>query len=187
LRDRDQATLTSHSQSKTGPGDDLDVSMGRLDLREVLVLAAKPVANKTQPTPVMVEAFLAGVSLERAQEARALCELMGRLSGDAATMWGPSIIGFGTHNYRYESGREGVTPAIAFSPRKAAIVFYGLASSLPGEDDLARLGKVTSGKGCVYLKRLKEANLDALEDVIARALAHRLETSDLKGTARQTP
>ena len=138
---------------------------------------AKTSGNKTQPTQVTVDGFLAGVSPERAAEARELCGLMGRLSGEAATMWGPSIIGFGRHSYRYESGREGVMPAIAFSPRKPAIVFYGLAGSVDGEDGLAKLGKVTTGKGCIYLKRLSDANLEGLEDLIARSLERRRETS----------
>ena len=73
-------------------------------------MATKPSANKTKPTEITVEAFLAGVSPERAEEARALCALIERVSGEAATMWGPSIIGFGAHHYRHESGREGSTP-----------------------------------------------------------------------------
>ena len=78
---------------------------------------------------------------------------------------------------RYESGREGETPAVAFSPRKPAIVFYGLAGSLDGDEGLAKLGKVTTGKGCLYLKRLGDANLAGLEALIARAVVHRRETS----------
>jgi len=140
-------------------------------------MATKPAANKTKPTEITVEAFLAGVSPERAEEARALCALMERVSGETATMWGPSIIGFGTHRYRYDSGREGETPSVAFSPRKPAIVFYGLAGSLDGDEGLAKLGKVTTGKGCLYLKRLRDANLAGLEDLIACAVVHRRETS----------
>ena len=136
-------------------------------------MAAKTSGNKTQPTQVTVEDFLAGVSSQRAQEARELCAILTRLSGEVATLWGPSIIGFGTHHYTYDSGREGAAPAVAFSPRKPAIVFYGLAGSVEGDDDLLKLGKVTAGKGCIYLKRLSDANLSALEDLVARALARR--------------
>ena len=140
-------------------------------------MASKAADNKTQPTALTVEAFLTTVSLERAEEAQALCAMMERVSGEAATMWGPSIIGFGAHHYRYESGREGSTPAVAFSPRKPAIVFYGLAGVLDGEAGIARLGKATTGKGCLYLKRLSDADPAALEDLIARAVIHRRETS----------
>ena len=73
-------------------------------------MASKAADNKTQPTALTVEAFLTTVSLERAEEAQALCAMMERVSGEAATMWAPSIIGFGAHHYRYESGREGSTP-----------------------------------------------------------------------------
>jgi hypothetical protein len=140
-------------------------------------MAAKAIGNKTQPTQVKVDEFIAGISSERAREARELCGLMGRLSGETGQMWGPSIIGFGSHHYRYESGRQGVVPAIAFSPRKPALVFYGLAGSVDGKEGLEKLGKVSPGKGCLYLKRLSEANLEALEDLIARSLIHRRETS----------
>ena len=140
-------------------------------------MASKAADNKTQPTALTVEAFLTTVSLERAEEAQALCAMMERVSGEAAVMWGPSIIGFGAHHYRYESGREGSTPAVAFSPRKPAIVFYGLAGVLDGEAGIARLGKATTGKGCLYLKRLSDADPAALEDLIARAVIHRRETS----------
>ena len=136
-------------------------------------MTTKASANKTQATEATVEGFLARASPERAREARELCELMTRLSGEVAIMWGPSIIGFGRHHYRYDSGREGVAPAVAFSPRKPAIVFYGLAGSVEGDAGLAKLGKVTTGKGCIYLKRLSDANLDALADLLARALVNR--------------
>ena len=140
-------------------------------------MAAKASGNKTTVTEITVEAFLAGASPERAREARDLCDLMSRLSGEAGVMWGPSIIGFGTHPYRHDSGRQGVMPAVAFAPRKPAIVLYGLAGSVEGEAGLAALGKVTTGKGCLYFKRLSDANLDALEDLIARSLARRRESA----------
>ena len=144
-------------------------------------MASKVSGNKTQPTQITVEEFLAGVGPERAREARELCQLLGGLSCEPPTMWGPSIIGFGSHHYRYEGGREGVTPAAAFSPRKPAIVLYGLAGSVESEGGLAKLGKVTTGKGCIYIKRLSDVNLDALADLIARALTLRRATSISQG------
>ena len=140
-------------------------------------MAAKGSANKTRPAEVTVETFLAGLGPGRAAEARDLCDLMSRLSGEPATLWGPSIIGFGTHHYRHDSGREGVMPAVAFSPRKPAIVLYGLAGSLEDDTGLPALGKVITGKGCLYLKRLSDVNLAALEDLIGRSLIRRRETS----------
>jgi hypothetical protein len=128
-------------------------------------MAAKP--NKTQVTETTVEAFLSTVGEVRRDEARELCALMSRATGAVAKMWGPSIIGFGEHRYIYESGREGVICKLGFSPRKPAIVFYGLGASR-NADAVAALGKVTTGKGCVYVKRLTDIDPGRLE-TLARA------------------
>src|SRR6516165_3047133 len=110
-------------------------------------MSGKP--NKTQPTAVSVDAFLAGVSPEsRRADALALCEMMSRLSGEPPRMWGPSIVGFGVRHYRYESGREGEILRIGFSPRKPAIVLYGLGQA-ENNPAVAALGEVTTGKGCI--------------------------------------
>jgi hypothetical protein len=128
-------------------------------------------ANKTQPTDVSVEAFLEGVEpAARRDDAQVIREVMERLSGESARLWGPSIVGFGVRHYRYESGREGETPRVAFSPRKAALVFYGLPFT-DGDDCLARLGRHTTGKGCLYVKRLDDIDLLVLEEMILRGLA----------------
>jgi hypothetical protein len=85
-------------------------------------------------------------------------------------MWGPSIIGFGSHHYVYDSGREGDMPVIAFSPRKAATVLYGFSDSKPL---LAKLGKCTTGKGCIYIKKLADVDQKVLEAMVAKAVAGR--------------
>ena len=127
-------------------------------------MPAKP--NKTQPTTDPVEAFLH--SAPRPQDALTLSEIMSRVSGEPPRMWGPSIVGFGSRHYRYESGREGDTLKIGFSPRKPALVLYGLA--LPeNQADVQALGKLTTGKGCVYIKSLADVDLARLEALIARA------------------
>ena len=83
---------------------------------------------------------------------------------------GPSIVGFGSRHYRYESGREGDSPVVAFSPRKAATVIYG-ATGFEGADAmLAKLGKHTTGKGCLYIQRLAEVDGGVLEQMIAHAV-----------------
>ncbi len=128
-------------------------------------------ANKTQVTEVSVETFLAGVDSDvRRKDALALCQIMERLSGEPPRMWGPSIVGFGVRQYRYESGREGETLKVGFSPRKPATVLYYLG---PVENDplVASLGKITTGKGCVYVKSLADIDLKVLEALILRALA----------------
>jgi hypothetical protein len=127
--------------------------------------------NKTKPTKLSVAAFIDAITdEERRADAKALVKLMQKASGEKPTMWGPSIIGFGSHHYVYDSGREGDMPLIAFSPRKAATVFYGLSDS---EALLPKLGKHTRGKGCVYIKKLADVNQKVLETMAAKAIAER--------------
>jgi len=85
-------------------------------------------------------------------------------------MWGPSIIGFGSYHYTYDSGREGDMPVVAFSPRKAATVLYGLSDA---EALLPKLGKHTRGKGCLYIKKLADVDQKVLETMAAKAVAGR--------------
>ena len=129
--------------------------------------------NKTQATDVSVEAFLAQVEPEqRRDDGRVVTEMMARITGEPATMWGPSIIGFGTHHYRYESGREGDICRIGFSPRKAQLVFYIGAGSGRVDPLLAKLGKHSTGKGCLYIRKLSDVNRGVLEAMIVQAWAH---------------
>jgi len=128
--------------------------------------------NKTQATDASVEAFLAKVEPEqRRADGRAVTGMMARITGEPATMWGPSIIGFGTHHYRYESGREGDICRIGFSPRKAQLVFYVGAGSGRLDALLAKLGKHSTGKGCLYIKKLADVDEAVLEALITKAWA----------------
>jgi hypothetical protein len=97
--------------------------------------------------------------------------LMRSATGERPQMWGPSIIGFGSYHYTYESGREGDMPLIGFSPRKTAMVLY-LTLRL-GETDglLAKLGNHTAGKGCVYIKKLTDVDRKVLEALIFRSVS----------------
>lgn len=132
--------------------------------------------NKTQATDASVEAFLAKVEPEqRRDDGRVVAEMMARITGEPARMWGPSIIGFGTHHYRYESGREGDICRIGFSPRKAQLVFYIGAGSGRLDSLLATLGKHSTGKGCLYIKKLSDVDRSVLEAMIAQAWAHEPE------------
>jgi hypothetical protein len=96
---------------------------------------------------------------------------MRRVPGHPPTMWGPSIIGFGSYHYVYESGREGDAAAVGFSPRKASTTVY-LADGFDGyADELARLGPHTLGKSCLYLKDLSKVDLGVLEEMVRRSYA----------------
>jgi hypothetical protein len=124
--------------------------------------------NKTKPETKSVAAFLAEVvPAGRADEGRVLADLFTRASGERPAMWGPSIIGFGTYHYRYESGHEGDSPRVGFSPRKAKLVCYLKLDSVGAAPLLARLGKHGTGKGCLYINKLSDIDLSVLEELVA--------------------
>ena len=123
--------------------------------------------NKTKPTPVSVEDFIAGVEHSgRREDASALVRLMEATMGEPATMWGPSIIGFGQYHYRYDSGREGDAPVLGFSPRKANLVLYFAGDEPVYGTLLGRLGKHKASKACVYVNRLSDLDPDVLREMI---------------------
>ncbi|HAC56100.1 TPA: DUF1801 domain-containing protein [Candidatus Saccharibacteria bacterium] len=124
--------------------------------------------NKTQPTSQDVLDFLSGVPDEQKRlDSLALIEMMQEVSGKPATMWGPSIIGFDTYHYVYESGREGDMCVIGFSPRKSSLVLYLLEALGENEPErVKKLGKCTTSKGCLYIKRLNDVDLDVLKELI---------------------
>jgi hypothetical protein len=127
---------------------------------------------KTRPTGADVEAFLDAVPDEiRQADARALCALLARVTGQPAVMWGKAIVGFGQQRLRYDSGRELDWMVIGFSPRKASTTIY-LSGGLDAYADLlGRLGNHTTGGGCLYVKRLADVNPAVLEAILTRSLA----------------
>jgi hypothetical protein len=127
---------------------------------------------KTKPTATSVDDFIDAVDNPgRRNDARTLRTLMQRLSGEPATMWGPSIVGFGSYTYSYDSGRTGSMCRIGFSPRKAELVLY-LIDGFEGRSDvLSRLGKYRIGKSCLYLKSLDGIDMTAVETLIRDSLA----------------
>jgi hypothetical protein len=133
--------------------------------------------NKTKPTVISVEAFLDGVMPDaRREDGRALCALMQRISGYPPVLWGPSIIGFGQYRYRTEAGREGEICRVGFSPRKPATVLYIHSSSPKYAELMTRLGKVSTGKSCIYVKRLSDIDLAVLEEMVRASLEHLEQT-----------
>jgi hypothetical protein len=125
--------------------------------------------NKTKPTKVSVASYIAALPDEaKRADAKALVKMMQGATGEKPAMWGPSIIGFGSVHYVYESGREGDMPLVGFSPRKPALVLYGVART--SEAMLGKLGKHSTGKGCLYIKKLADVDLKVLEKMIAFAV-----------------
>ena len=138
--------------------------------------------NKTKPTKISVAAYINAIadSTQRS-DAKALAKLMQDATGEKPQMWGPSIIGFGSHHYKYESGREGDMPIVGFSPRKAATVLYSVLCS-DAKAMLPKLGKYSTGKGCLYIKKLADVDPKVLQAMIVKAVGEkRAQTS---GTSR---
>ena len=128
--------------------------------------------NKTKPTKLSAAAFIDALTGQtRRADAKALVKLMQSATGEKPKMWGPSIVGFGSHHYKYESGREGDMPLAGFSPRKGATVLYGLMGSGESEALLAKLGKHTTGKGCLYIKKLADVDQKVLEALVVKSVA----------------
>ncbi len=129
--------------------------------------------TKTRPTGVAVDEFLDKVpNPQRREDGRKVRAMMERLVGEPATMWGPSIVGFGTYHYKYDSGHEGDMCRLGFSPRKAELVLYVLTEAGGQEAQLARLGKHKTGKCCLYIKKLSDVDEAVLEELTAGALAY---------------
>ncbi len=128
--------------------------------------------TRTKATPASADAFIEAVpDPVRRADAKTVAALMARVSGEPAAMWGPSIIGYGSYHYRYDSGHEGDACRMGFSPRKAELVLYVLNGSPEQEAQLARLGKHRAGKGCLYIKKLADVDMGVLEEVVRDQLA----------------
>lgn len=131
----------------------------------------KPVKNV--PTDASVDVHIA--SLEDAQtvaDSRVLIEMMRRISGYEPKIWNVGMIGFDSYHYKYESGREGDAQAISFYPRKDKITIYLMDGTIRHSELLARLGKHTTSKACLYIKRLSDIDLTVLEQIVQESYSH---------------
>jgi len=125
-----------------------------------------------QPTPADVGEFLDAVPNEtRRTDAKVLCTLLRDVTGEPPVLWGPSIVGFGTLNYRYESGREGSMPLAGFSPRKAHLV-VNLMNGFETRDQelMAKLGTYKTGVSKLYIKALADIDLGVLRELVERSV-----------------
>lgn len=128
---------------------------------------------KTKANDVSVDDFIEAVpDPQRRADAKQVRALFERLTGEPAKMWGPTIIGFGSYHYKYDSGHDGVMCRMGFSPRKAELVLYLLTGFAGQEALLARLGKHRTGKVCLYVRKLPDVDEAVLEEIATRALAH---------------
>jgi len=128
---------------------------------------------KTQATDADVDTFLAAIPDEqRRTDSEAICRLLAEETGEPPRMWGKSIVGFGSYRMTYADGREADWMALGFSPRKQNLVLYLMDGFAEYEELLARLGRHSTGKACLYLKRLADVDMTVLEALAGEALAY---------------
>lgn len=128
---------------------------------------------KTTETSASVSAFLNAVKDEKKRkDAKRILKYFKKITGKKPKMWGPSIIGFGQYQYKYESGREGVMCKTGFSPRTNALTLYVDAGSPRLEKLMAKLGKYKTGKSCLYVKKLDDVDQDVLKEIIKSSWDH---------------
>lgn len=127
--------------------------------------------NKTKETDTSVKKFLNGVADEQQRkDSLALVELMQAATKLPPKMWGSAIVGFGSYHYKYESGREGDSPLVGFSPRKGTLTLYVRLGTGKQDELLEKLGKHTTGKGCLYIKKLEDVHLPTLKKIVQQSV-----------------
>src|SRR5829696_1503843 len=127
--------------------------------------------QKTKPTGESVEDFLNRIpEAERREDCFKVAKIMEEITGDKPKMWGPSIVGFGTYHYKYASGREGDWPVAAFSPRKKDLTLYIMAGFEHHAALMKQLGAHSTGKSCLYIKRLWDGHLPTLKKLIKESM-----------------
>jgi hypothetical protein len=133
---------------------------------------------KTKRNDASVEAFLNGIADERKrQEAFTILHLMQEVTGETPTMWGDTIVGFGSYHYKYASGREADWMLTGFSPRKQNLTVYIMAGFDQYDHLLARLGKHSTGSSCLYIKKLQDIDLAVLRELVSQSVAHMKATN----------
>jgi hypothetical protein len=133
---------------------------------------------KTKPNDQSVEGFLNRVPDEKKrQDSFAILDLMKQVTGEEPIMWGDSIVGFGRYHYKYASGREADWFITGFSPRKQNLTLYLMSGFDEYDQLLNKLGKHSTGKSCLYVKRLENIDLDILKELIEKSVAHMKATN----------
>ena len=129
--------------------------------------------TKTKPTAASVDEHLASRASgpEQMADCRAVMAMCERVTKQPPRMWGPSIVGFGSYTYRYESGRSGDACLIGLAVRGRDLVVYVSAESAAQQALLAKLGKHRMGKSCLYFRRLADLDATVLEALIAGSVA----------------
>ena len=128
--------------------------------------------NKTRPTDASVEDYIASrATAQQRTDCRELMALLKKVTRHPPRMWGPSIVGYGSYRYTYESGRSGEAPLAGFAIRGRELVVYVMADGEPQRSLLARLGKHRMGKSCLYFRALADLDRSTLEKLVAGSIA----------------
>ena len=126
---------------------------------------------KTKPTNESVKDFLNKISdEERRADCFQVAKIMEEITGEKPKMWGPSIVGFGSYHYKYDSGREGDWPVTGFSPRKKDLTLYIMMGFEKHRELMEKLGKHSHAKSCLYIKRLSDIHIPTLKKLIKASL-----------------
>ena len=127
---------------------------------------------KTKPTAASIDEYLESrASPEQLADCRALMVMLKRVTKEQPRMWGPSIVGYGSYSYKYESGRTGESCVTGFAVRGRELVVYLVAESPEQQELLATLGKHKIGKSCLYLKRLADIDVKVLETLVSKSVS----------------
>ena len=123
--------------------------------------------NRTIPSSKSVEAYIRAVqNARRRADCETVVRMMEAITGETPVMWGPSIIGFGSYHYVYESGREGDMPLTGVAPRKQSLVLYVMPGFAAYGELLEKLGKFRTGKSCLYVNKLEDVHMHTLRSLI---------------------
>lgn len=133
---------------------------------------------KTKKNDASVEAYLDSVEDEqKRQDSYAILELMKDVTGEEPKMWGASIIGFGSYDYKYASGRDGNWFLTGFAPRKQNLTLYIMSGFSAYYGLLTKLGKYKTGKSCLYIKKIEDVDMGTLRELVEKSVAHVAETN----------
>src|ERR671914_2046542 len=128
--------------------------------------------NKTKPTDASVEEYIASrANAQQCTDCRELMVLFKKVTRHSPRMWGPSIVGYGSYRYTYESGRTGEAPLAGFAIRGRQLVVYLMAEGDRQKFLLSKLGKHNIGKSCLYFKKLADLDRSVLEQLVAGSVA----------------
>jgi Domain of unknown function (DU1801) len=138
--------------------------------------------NKTRATSASVDDFIAAIAdNDRRKDCLALVAMMQRVTGGKPYMFGPTIVGFGTYHYEYESGRQGDSCITGFASRKPDLTVYIVPGFLASDALMGKLGKHKTGKACLYIRRLSDVDLKVLEKLVKASVDYVRKTYPDKG------